>query len=172
MAGCSRKASPIGDLNRPLCRSDPFRDQGVTSPPDGSRIRRRGCGLPSRVSGARSRVTLPRVSTPIVADIRGTAVSNHLLERVSHTGIRIQRGLVDKITVIDDVVATRLFGEDHGLDIVLLGADFERFRSEGNTGGWTRLGGHDTHWIRRPPPLVARTGPADRIVLVRQQTLC
>ncbi|WP_323191240.1 glycosyltransferase family 4 protein [Halostella sp. PRR32] len=76
---------------------------------------------------------LPGVDIPTIADIRGTAVSNQLLERVSHLGIRLQRHVVDRTTVLDDRVATRIFGRDHGLDVVPLGADFDIFSPSGQT---------------------------------------
>ncbi|MDT3434238.1 glycosyltransferase [Haloarcula sp. 1CSR25-25] len=64
---------------------------------------------------------------PVVADIRGTAVSNWVFELVSRIGLKLQRRLVDEVITVSEPVARHIFGPDPGVSIVPLGVDLAKF---------------------------------------------
>lgn len=67
---------------------------------------------------------------PILVDIRGTAVSNKVFELMSRLGLRLQQHLVDQVITVSDPVARHIFGQNHDVSIVPLGADLDRFNPE------------------------------------------
>jgi glycosyltransferase involved in cell wall biosynthesis len=67
-------------------------------------------------------------SPPVLADVRGTAVSNRFFDVISRYGIRLQRRLVEKIAVIDSNVVNNIWNNPPSdIGILPLGVDFERF---------------------------------------------
>lgn len=64
---------------------------------------------------------------PVVADIRGTAVSNWVFELVSRLGLKLQRRLVDEVITVSEPVARHIFGPNPGVSIVPLGVDLAKF---------------------------------------------
>lgn len=73
--------------------------------------------------------TLPFLDAPehVLSDVRSTAISNRVFEEISRLGIRIQDWLVDETAVIDEHVATHVFGDGADVPILPLGVDFELF---------------------------------------------
>ena len=76
----------------------------------------------------------------VVSDVRGTAVSNPVFEKISHWGIRLQDYLVDETTVIDEHVRREIFPGRDDIPIVPIGADFERFTPDGPSIDFDRYG--------------------------------
>lgn len=64
---------------------------------------------------------------PVVADIRGTAVSNPVFELLSRLGLKLQRRLVDEVITVSKPVAKHIFGSNSNISIVPLGVDLEKF---------------------------------------------
>lgn len=64
---------------------------------------------------------------PVIADIRGTAVSNKVFELLSRIGLKIQRYLVDEVITVSEPVARHIFGSGSGVSIVPLGVDLAKF---------------------------------------------
>jgi glycosyltransferase involved in cell wall biosynthesis len=69
--------------------------------------------------------TTPQI--PVVADIRGTAVSNPVFELLSRLGLKVQRRLVDEVITVSEPVATHVFGPNSNVSIVPLGVDLAKF---------------------------------------------
>lgn len=78
--------------------------------------------------------TVPWLDSPpvTIADARGTAISNKFFDYISRVGIRAQRTLVDEMITVDEKVASNVLGEDSDVNILPLGADFEKFRPGDN----------------------------------------
>lgn len=64
---------------------------------------------------------------PVIADVRGTAVSHWVLEALSRLGLRLQRQLVDEMVTVSRPVARHIFGTDEDIPIFPLGVDLDRF---------------------------------------------
>lgn len=73
--------------------------------------------------------TVPWFDSPpvTIADARGTAISNEFFDYISRVGIRAQSTLVDELITVDENVATNVLGDDSDVNILPLGADFEKF---------------------------------------------
>ncbi|PSP90319.1 hypothetical protein BRC90_01740 [Halobacteriales archaeon QS_4_69_34] len=80
---------------------------------------------------------------PVVADVRSLAVRNSLYTHLSRAMIRLQRHLVDRMTVIDPGVAKQIWSAIPDVDIVPLGVDFDRFRPGQNAAQRRRWGYDD-----------------------------
>ncbi|MBX0296636.1 glycosyltransferase family 4 protein [Haloarcula nitratireducens] len=72
---------------------------------------------------------LPGKKSPdgVVADVRSLATSNRIFSLISKSVLNIQNKLVENMATIDPLMAKDIFGTSEDIDIIPLGADFDRF---------------------------------------------